>query len=130
MQGHLDAALRSSSAANEDADVLRRVDVRLPPGKVLEGDLGWDIFSLQYLVDGPMRAVLSPDAMSGGRDGMLHVRTAWRKQCLVGAEQVVLSDAFECLQAIFVYSACCGLSSMLKLCWCSLGVPSTAHSVY
>ncbi|KAL4856634.1 Gamma-tubulin complex component 3 [Chlorella vulgaris] len=65
LQGHLDAALRSSSAANEDADVLRRVDVRLPPGKVLEGDLGWDIFSLQYLVDGPMRAVLSPDAMSG-----------------------------------------------------------------
>lgn len=27
--------------------------------------MGWDIFSLQYLVDGPMRAVLSPDAMSG-----------------------------------------------------------------
>ena len=29
-QGHLDAALRSSSAAGEDPDVLRRVDVRMP----------------------------------------------------------------------------------------------------
>ncbi|KAL4446262.1 hypothetical protein ABPG77_003069 [Micractinium sp. CCAP 211/92] len=62
LQGHLDAALRSC-AAGEDPEVLRRVDVRLPPGKVLEGDRGWDVFSLQYHVDGPLGAVLSPEAM-------------------------------------------------------------------
>lgn len=65
LQGYLDAALRSSSAASEDADILRRVDVRLP-SKPLEGDLGWDTFTLQYQVDGPLGAVLSPDAMAGG----------------------------------------------------------------
>lgn len=65
LQGHLDAALRSC-AAGEDPEVLRRVDVRLPPGKVLEGDRGWDVFSLQYHVDGPLGAVLSPEAMQGG----------------------------------------------------------------
>lgn len=66
LQGHLDAALRSSSAAIEAADILRRVDVRLPHGKTLEGDLGWDVFALQYHVDeGPLGAVLSPDTMAG-----------------------------------------------------------------
>lgn len=65
LQGHLDAALRSLSAAADEADVLQRVDVRLPPGKPLEGDLGWDVFSLQYHIDGPLGAVLSPDAMAG-----------------------------------------------------------------
>ena len=65
LQGHLDAALRSSSAAGEDPELLRRVDVRLPPSKPLEGDLGWDVFSLQYHLDGPLGAVLSPDAMAG-----------------------------------------------------------------
>lgn len=69
LQGHLDAALRSSSAAGDDPDVLRRVDVRLPHGKTLEGDQGWDVFSLQYHVDGPLGAVLSPDAMAGGWAG-------------------------------------------------------------
>lgn len=47
LQGHLDAALRASSVAGEDPGLLRRVDVRLPPGKALEGDTGWDVFSLQ-----------------------------------------------------------------------------------
>lgn len=42
------------------------MDVRLPPGKVLEGDRGWDVFSLQYHVDGPLGAVLSPEVMQGG----------------------------------------------------------------
>ena len=50
------------------------MDVRLPAGKSLEGDLGWDVFSLQYHVEGPLAAVLSPDAMAGaqgraGREG-------------------------------------------------------------
>jgi len=68
LQGHLDAALRSSSAASEDHDILQRVDVRLPLGKPLEGDLGWDVFSLRYHVDGPLGVVLSPDTMAGRRE--------------------------------------------------------------
>lgn len=64
VQGHLDTALRSSSAAAEDPDLLKRVDVRLQ--RTMDGDRGWDIFSLQYHIDGPMAAVFSQDNMTGG----------------------------------------------------------------
>ena len=56
LQGHLDAALRASSVAGEDPGLLRRVDVRLPPGKALEGDTGWDVFSLQVGWEGAWEA--------------------------------------------------------------------------
>ncbi len=65
LQGYLESALRSSSAAVEMADIVCRVDARLP-SKPMEGDLGWDVFALQYRVDeASLGAVLSPDAMSG-----------------------------------------------------------------
>ncbi|GAB4814758.1 hypothetical protein N2152v2_001804 [Parachlorella kessleri] len=62
LQGHLDTALRSSSAAGDDPDMLRRVDVRLQ--RTMDGDRGWDTFSLQYHLDGPMAAVFSQDNMT------------------------------------------------------------------
>lgn len=64
LQGHLDVALRSSSASGDDPDLLQRVDVRLQ--RVMDGDRGWDTFSLQYHIDGPMAAVFSQDNMTGG----------------------------------------------------------------
>jgi hypothetical protein len=125
-QGHLDAALRAA-AASEDPDVLRRVDVRLPPGKALEGDQGWDVFSLQYHVDGPLGAVLSPDAMAGvyrgwgggGGGGMSGIGGAG---LLLPCGEHGSSWAFPCLshplpaaplhpQATCASSACCGPSS-------------------
>ena len=51
------------------AGLVTLSSVRLPAGKSLEGDLGWDVFSLQYHVEGPLAAVLSPDAMAGGHVG-------------------------------------------------------------
>lgn len=61
LQGHVEAALRSCGAAGADADQSHRVQVKLQ--RALEGDSGWDVFGLTYLVDGPAAAVLSPDAM-------------------------------------------------------------------
>lgn len=61
LQGHVEVALRSC-AVNYDHDVLSRVQVRL--GRALEGDKGWDVFNLNYVVDGPSAAVLSPEALS------------------------------------------------------------------
>ena len=48
LQGHLDSALRSSSAAADLADMLGRVDAKL--GRAMDGDTGWEVFSLQYTV--------------------------------------------------------------------------------
>lgn len=63
LQGHLDAALRSSGGAAADGDsILGRIDVSLARG--LEGDSGWDVFSLKYRVNGPISAVLNQNAMA------------------------------------------------------------------
>lgn len=76
MQGHLDAALRATSAATDDPDILKRVDVRLQ--RTMDGDRGWDVFSLQYHIKGPMAAVFSHDNMSGECN---FVPGFWKKPC-------------------------------------------------
>jgi gamma-tubulin complex component 3 len=62
LQGHVETALRSCGAAVADADLLRRVQVKI--NRALDGDCGWDVFGLAYSVDGPAAAVLSPEAMA------------------------------------------------------------------
>ena len=62
LQGHVEVALRSCGTSF-DHDALKRVQVRL--SRALEGDQGWDVFNLTYVIDGPAAAVLSPDALAG-----------------------------------------------------------------
>ncbi|TCD70811.1 Microtubule-nucleating Tub4p (gamma-tubulin) complex component [Steccherinum ochraceum] len=57
----LEAAIRSSSAQNDPADVLRRLDARML--EYSHGEIGWDVFTLEYKVDAPIDTVLDPDAM-------------------------------------------------------------------
>ena len=64
LQGHLDSALRGCCRGGEDGEAQRRLDVRL--ARAMEGDRGWDVFALSYRVEGPLAAVLSPEAMAGG----------------------------------------------------------------
>jgi Gamma tubulin complex component C-terminal len=61
-QGHLDAALRCGNAACEAVAAADRLSVRL--NRPREGDSGWDILSLQYAVEGPLAAVLTPGALA------------------------------------------------------------------
>ncbi|EIW76095.1 gamma-tubulin complex DGRIP91 SPC98 component [Coniophora puteana RWD-64-598 SS2] len=60
----LESALRSTSAADDAGgagEVLRRLDVRvLPYG---QGEVGWDVFTLEYKVDAPADTVLDPESM-------------------------------------------------------------------
>jgi len=51
----LDKCIRSSNSQYDDADVLRRLDVRT--SEPSQGDSGWDVFSLDYKVDGPLATV-------------------------------------------------------------------------
>lgn len=54
----MDAAIRSTNAQYDDPEILNHLDVRLMNN--FEGDTGWDIFTLQYTVRGPLSTMLEP----------------------------------------------------------------------
>ncbi|EDX01615.1 gamma-tubulin complex component 3 [Drosophila yakuba] len=54
----LDAALRCTNAQYDDPDILNHLDVMVQPP--FFGDIGWDIISLQYIVQGPLATMLEP----------------------------------------------------------------------
>merc|ERR1719412_423211 len=55
LAGTLETAIRATNAQFEDQEILDRLDVRLLD--VQPGDYGWDVFSLDYKVTGPISAV-------------------------------------------------------------------------
>ncbi|CAL1700978.1 unnamed protein product [Somion occarium] len=57
----LETAIRLSSAQNDPPDVLRRLDARML--EYSHGEIGWDVFTLEYKVDAPIDTVLDPEAM-------------------------------------------------------------------
>ncbi|KAI0774140.1 gamma-tubulin complex DGRIP91/SPC98 component [Fomes fomentarius] len=57
----LESALRSSNAQNDPPDVLRRLDARML--EYSHGEIGWDVFTLEYKVDAPIDTVLDPTAL-------------------------------------------------------------------
>ncbi|CAG8598062.1 10600_t:CDS:10 [Rhizophagus irregularis] len=61
LTGTLEAAIRASNAQYDDPDILRRLDVRLL--EVSSGDIGWDVFSLDYHVDSPINTIFTPQEM-------------------------------------------------------------------
>lgn len=61
LTGILETAIRATNAQFDDSDILKRLDVRLL--EVSPGDKGWDVFSLEYHVDGPIRTVFTPQCM-------------------------------------------------------------------
>ncbi len=60
LNGIVEGALRSSLVQYEDAELLDRVAVRLLEPSA--GDTGWEVFSLDYVVDGPLTAVIHSNA--------------------------------------------------------------------
>ncbi|XP_038049883.1 gamma-tubulin complex component 3 homolog [Patiria miniata] len=58
LTGMLETAVRATNAQYDDVDILNRVDVRLL--ELSPGDTGWDVFSLDYHVDGPISTVFTP----------------------------------------------------------------------
>ena len=62
LTGILETAIRATNAQYDDADILKRLDVRLL--EVSPGDTGWDVFSLEYHVSGHIRTVFTPECMT------------------------------------------------------------------
>jgi gamma-tubulin complex component 3 len=51
----LESAIRATSTKLDELDVQKRLDVRLLAP--LENETGWDVFALDYNVDGPIGTV-------------------------------------------------------------------------
>ena len=58
LTAQLEHAIRSSNAQYESPDVLRRIDARLL--EFSHGDIGWDLFTLDYKVDAPVDVIITP----------------------------------------------------------------------
>ncbi|KAI5788914.1 Spc98 family-domain-containing protein [Peziza echinospora] len=57
LTAQLEHAIRGSNAQHESQDVLRRLDARmLDP---THGDIGWDVFTLEYRVDAPVDVIIT-----------------------------------------------------------------------
>lgn len=57
----LEAAIRSSNAQFDDADILKRIDIKIM--EQTEGETGWDNFVLDYHTDLPINTILTKEAM-------------------------------------------------------------------
>ncbi|KAI0818726.1 Spc98 family-domain-containing protein [Irpex lacteus] len=57
----LRSCIRQSSAQNDPPDVVRRLDARML--EYSHGEIGWDVFTLEYKVDAPIDTVLDSGAM-------------------------------------------------------------------
>lgn len=53
----LESAIRVTNARFEDEDTLKRLNVNFMPRST--GDTGWDIFTLVYIVDGPVGTIFT-----------------------------------------------------------------------
>ena len=62
LAGILETAIRGPNTQYEDQEILERLDVRLL--EIQTGDTGWDVFSLDYKVSGPIGVVFTPDIMT------------------------------------------------------------------
>ncbi|GBN57617.1 Gamma-tubulin complex component 3 [Araneus ventricosus] len=62
LTGILESAIRATNAQFHNPEVLQRLDVRLL--EVCLGDTGWDVFSLDYHVDGPIATVFTSHCMN------------------------------------------------------------------
>lgn len=55
----LETAIRATNAQYEQPEILQRLHVRLL--EMCAGDVGWDVFSLDYHVDGPLATIFTDD---------------------------------------------------------------------
>ncbi|PPQ72575.1 hypothetical protein CVT26_003706 [Gymnopilus dilepis] len=61
LTANLETAIRSSNAQRDSVDVLRRLDARIL--EYSHGEIGWDVFTLEYKVNAPIDTVLDHEAM-------------------------------------------------------------------
>ena len=58
LTAQLEHAIRNSNAQYDSPDVLRRLDARML--ELSHGEIGWDVFTLEYRVDSPLDVIVTP----------------------------------------------------------------------
>ncbi|KAF8639856.1 hypothetical protein AX17_001111 [Amanita inopinata Kibby_2008] len=77
----LETAVRSSNAQNDSPDVLRRLDARML--EYSHGEIGWDVFTLEYKVDAPIDTVLDSISMEKYLKIFKHLWQMKRIECVL-----------------------------------------------
>jgi len=91
LAGILETAIRGTNTQYEQQEILERLDVRLL--EIQPGDTGWDVFSLDYKVIGPIGVVFTPDTMT---QYLMLFNTLWRAKRM----EWVLSCAWKKLASL------------------------------
>jgi gamma-tubulin complex component 3 len=73
LTAQLEHAIRGSNAQFDSPDVLRRLDARMLD--LSHGDIGWDVFTLEYKIDAPVDVVVTP---YGSRQYLKVFNFLWR----------------------------------------------------
>lgn len=58
LTAQLEHAIRNSNAQYDSPDVLRRLDARML--ELSHGEIGWDVFTLEYRMDSPLDVIVTP----------------------------------------------------------------------
>lgn len=58
LTAQLEHAIRNSNAQHDPPEVLRRLDARML--ELSHGEIGWDVFTLEYRVDAPLDVIITP----------------------------------------------------------------------
>ncbi|CAD7942577.1 unnamed protein product [Amoebophrya sp. A120] len=121
----VDQAIRQSNAQFHDPEFLDRLDVSLTPAN--GGEIGWDIFSLDYAITSPLHVVFSRDTVMLTlrkvstflwklRRANFSLKESWRRQILIRHKcdedalarqmdsiRMVLSHVMENVQSYVMY---------------------------
>lgn len=62
LAGLLESAIRASNAQYDEGDVLDRLRVKMMPYN--DGDRGWDVFSLEYILRDPLNTIFTEAVMA------------------------------------------------------------------
>lgn len=96
LTAQLEHAIRNSNAQHDSNDVINRLDARMLNHS--HGDIGWDVFTLEYKVDAPVDVIVTA---SGSRDYLKIFNFLWRvkrvehalnvtwRRCITGARGVL-----------------------------------------
>ena len=58
LTAQLEHAIRNSNAQHDSPEVLRRLDARML--ELSHGEIGWDVFTLEYRMDSPLDVIVTP----------------------------------------------------------------------
>ena len=96
LTAQLEHAIRNSNAQFDSPAVLRRLDARML--ELSHGEIGWDVFTLEYRVDSPLDVIVTPH---GSKQYLKVFNFLWRikrvefalgstwRRCMTGARGVL-----------------------------------------